>query len=704
MRSPLFFSESLYNWDPASSGEHVSFDELHQRVVHHKTDGFFAVDLIEEGDSPDGLFVKFDANSVRSVRFSPDGMFFAYLSKKCTMGCVETLHPTRAPISLTLKGVRADTEVLNFFWLPAMPQHTDSADLVVISDLGVEMFRVFFETRSVKSLKAFFLAVRLCWAEPTSGMVLTCIGAHSLQPFDLRLKVPQKMSKFDLVVAKGKAIEANDVVVMSLYDTTYCIHADALNGRVSLRNMSNPSQGTPERDIVINVSDAVGMLRLSKVDNFLIVHCLERAASIIYDIRHRDASSVPIICGPLEIETTSEHPVPGSWTDLLYVSGSTIIDPTCGNVFRLKLKMDLVLRDFSARTPHELSTVIRLLLRRTNCREHIVDLLQRALASNSSFSELSQAFAVANHAYRIAIEALSSRNSSGQTRQNTVSLQLLESVIGQQSILSEKDMVAQVFYPHFITISGKDGVQPSASEVACKSSGSQESTNHDGEGVRASNTGENEGPVLHESWRIPLRPVTEKGIASNADRKEGGCPGRSPHLVSVAVAYLRSLLSMQILPHKILQCFVFDICMYFDQEHTLQQLLQYNVLLDSPDLLMRLKEVACSRSCTWAIQAFLDMAHRLQDHCAVAEMLVHARLYLDVVPFLLNQQVVSFKLSDLLQRVSEDVETQKRDPDLIKHLVADIQMWRQEALADPGVCVAPALDGCEKWLPPEVLR
>lgn len=51
------------------------------------------------------------------------------------------------------------------------------------------------------------------------------------------------------------------------------------SGKVSLRNVTNLEQGTPEHDIVIDVSDSdapVGPLRLSVVDNLLIVHCLER--------------------------------------------------------------------------------------------------------------------------------------------------------------------------------------------------------------------------------------------------------------------------------------------------------------------------------------------------------------------------------------------------------------------------------------------
>ena len=58
------------------------------------------------------------------------------------------------------------------------------------------------------------------------------------------------------------------------------------SGKVSLRNVTNLEQGTPEHDIVIDVSDSdapVGPLRLSVVDNLLIVHCLERTGFTYID-------------------------------------------------------------------------------------------------------------------------------------------------------------------------------------------------------------------------------------------------------------------------------------------------------------------------------------------------------------------------------------------------------------------------------------
>merc|ERR1719333_985830 len=156
---------------------------------------------------------------------------------------------------------------------------------------------------------------------------------------------------------------------------------------------------------------------------------------------------------------------------------------------------------------------------------------------------------------------------------------------------------------------------------------------------------------------------------------------------------------MQILPHKILQCFVFDICMYFHQEHTLQQFLHYHVLLDSTDLVLRLKNVSVKRSCAWATQSCLDMALRLHEYGIVAEMLLLTRQYLDIVPFLVNQQATGFQICQLLLQIENDPVSKEEDPDLLDHVLSEIRMWRLEASSEGSHVVAPDLTGCERWLP-----
>lgn len=152
-----------------------------------------------------------------------------------------------------------------------------------------------------------------------------------------------------------------------------------------------------------------------------------------------------------------------------------------------------------------------------------MQLLRKALVSKTNSPEMAQGFQVLNAAYRQVIEALSQKSG---TRQTTVSLQELESQIAYQSVLSEKDMVTLVFHPHFVMGEGLEDAIP---------------------------TGNSDSFAL-ENWAIPERlRATETGKRQ----------GKTPYVLSIVISYLRSLLGLQILPHKILQCFVFDLCVYF---------------------------------------------------------------------------------------------------------------------------------------------
>ena len=64
------------------------------RIVHIKSGGFTTADVIDRDGAaspPDGLSVALERD-VRSVRFSPDGLCFAFLSEK-RLGCLRTMQP-----------------------------------------------------------------------------------------------------------------------------------------------------------------------------------------------------------------------------------------------------------------------------------------------------------------------------------------------------------------------------------------------------------------------------------------------------------------------------------------------------------------------------------------------------------------------------------------------------------------------------------
>ncbi|CAK9073744.1 unnamed protein product [Durusdinium trenchii] len=396
--------------------------------------------------------------------------------------------------------------------------------------------------------------------------------------------------------------------------------------------------------------------------------------AVVFDIRHKERDIVPSLITPGAVVSKDETCTgsESAWISWDYLDGGIVLDAARGVVHQLCIDAGAMLEDFLSRPPHELSTVLKLLLRRSGCRDHIVQLMRKALTSKTNSVELSQGFQVLNSAYRRVIEELSQKSG---TRQTTVSLQELEAQIIDQSVLSEKDMVTLVFHPHFTNSEGLEAPSESKDSFSL------------------------------DTWHIPESLQKEETTC--------GQVGKTPYILSVVIAYLRSLLGLQILPHKILQCFVFDLCVYYRQEHLLQQLLHYHVLLDSPELAVRLKQLARGvppargvAPARWATQASLDMALRVREFSVVAEMLLFSGQYLDIVPFLVNQKDVDFKVKTLLEDLEKDQKANSEDPELMQHVLTEIRLWKQEADVSPRSAgesaervPQPDLSGCEKWLP-----
>lgn len=283
-------------------------------------------------------------------------------------------------------------------------------------------------------------------------------------------------------------------------------------------------------------------------------------------------------------------------------------------------------------------------------------------------SEIAQVFGVLNHAYCKSVEWVLIDSPANIDHSSEAFMNNVESAMSHRSLLSDKQMVFHVFYPCFLET---EGLKNQHAEDL-------------GLGL----------PARYEDVRTITLP---KSSVKDCNVQESQ-PSRSPYIVSVVVAYLRSLLRMHLDPHMVLQCFGFDICIYYHQEHILQQLLHYHVFIDSRELVLRLKEVSIEGGCRWAAQACLDMALRSQDYTVVADMLLHTRQYLDIVLFVSTKQVGEFKLRRLLEQIDADAEAQADDPDLVGHILSEIRLWKDNAVSSSRVA-PPDLKDCERWLP-----
>ena len=137
------------------------------------------------------------------------------------------------------------------------------------------------------------------------------------------------------------------------------------------------------------------------------------------------------------------------------------------------------------------------------------------------------------------------------------------------------------------------------------------------------------------------------------DLMDGNSPNvTQTYLVSVTMAYCSSLLSFYIYPHKRLQMFMFDLCVDCDRISSLQQLLNFHVILDSNELLDKLADLDNIHPSPWVSQCRMDVAKRMKKTDVVIRMLIANGREDEVVEYLRNEDP-TFDVESLLLVLSD---------------------------------------------------
>lgn len=896
--SPAYLSEPIFEWTresdvvgsahwasscPLSTNEHdlyvssprlVSFDLFNNRLIYQPPPaepqgaggggGFFVVDCQKTGTARDGIFVTWEKPACESILFSPDGGYFAYILRdRKSVGIAAVLNAIEIDIPVPVNSLVED--VLGLMWLPAIA--TDHSELVVVTSQGIAIYKLQHEASPpcLKLTKRFSATAQLAWLHSPTGYAVLAVGPKTLQPYLTFCKHPMKLPKIELNIPKWQAFEQQDVELIHLYDTTYCVHKDAATGRVSMRCLSASLQS----DVVLDTRGP-GSIDLSVVDNLLIAHRRQRRISLVFDIRPVTSAlpassslpaprSVQPLCSKFTLahvngtQVTDTASSDGECFHDLHIGGLRLDSPytefVCPNIVidhkgscvcRVELNIDaLMSRIMTERNSLVLATQV--LLRRSNCKDRVLALLRRALRRQQPLEELCLVFAVTSMTYRDAIERAPVRKSAGFSKKATVALEALVKSVGSQTVVVEKDMVLDVLYPHvaeYYALPPGKSLFDAAFEVrfawaASHTSGAphgsitanaarqqhprrqhdsdgsgyrgddsspimkEPSSGSDTAGSRGGHGGDNDDRSSHENGKVlnmnnagqtdttrtdgintksdtvngtnsstgtttnltttrtasdlppntasshtTVIPTLATSLSSSASSFSasspsapstfassssascsssptsslpfpssplsslaagGSCvqrtPGRMAYELSAALEYMRSLMNQQILPHRVLQTFVFDLCLYCNQDELIRQLLQYHVLLDSVDIAQRLSDLWRLTDYPWAQQSCLDMAARLQEWSFVVDIMLLRKQYAKIVPTLRRRRVTSYPLKHVLRAIGENVKAQEADPELLSSVLGAVREWVRDSQSTPQSVAAPNLQDCSLWLP-----
>ncbi|SBS88600.1 conserved Plasmodium protein, unknown function, partial [Plasmodium ovale curtisi] len=163
-----------------------------------------------------------------------------------------------------------------------------------------------------------------------------------------------------------------------------------------------------------------------------------------------------------------------------------------------------------------------------------------------------------------------------------------------------------------------------------------------------------------------------------------------PIFLIYVLEYMKSLLYLNIIPNRILQTFLFDLCIFFKQDNCLRQLLQFYVISDSIEVSKRLFHYWKLTEHEWAYQFCLDMSLRLNEYEMVVHLFLSAKKFVKIIHFIRTYNLIDYPISVILQAIENDFDS----PDkyiIFNHVLLSLNKWITDSNRDPEKFPLPNL-------------
>ncbi|SBT49548.1 conserved Plasmodium protein, unknown function [Plasmodium ovale wallikeri] len=163
-----------------------------------------------------------------------------------------------------------------------------------------------------------------------------------------------------------------------------------------------------------------------------------------------------------------------------------------------------------------------------------------------------------------------------------------------------------------------------------------------------------------------------------------------PIFLIYVLEYMKSLLCLNIIPNRILQTFLFDLCIFFKQDNCLRQLLQFYVISDSIEVSKRLFHYWKLTEHEWAYQFCLDMSLRLNEYEMVVHLFLSAKKFVKIIHFIRTYNLIDYPISVILQAIENDFDS----PDkyiIFNHVLLSLNKWITDSNRDPEKFPLPNL-------------
>ncbi|CXJ23016.1 conserved Plasmodium protein, unknown function [Plasmodium berghei] len=741
--SPAYISEPVYQWE-VSKNDRIFYDKINDFIIHQNvlTKALLVTDIKKTEENYKGVYVKFDKNLCEHICFSANKSFFLYYSiNPNIIEISDILNNHNIYLSVEINKLD-ECEILSAFWLidntlKELNENISSSDFVIVTNNSIEIFNISFDNLIVNPLKKHYVKSKCSWHNENTSYIalLSSTKNNVVLPYLLNNNNAIKLPKIELNITKNDHINKNDIEIIILYNETYCIHKDFKNGRISFRCLSS----TVYFDYVLDLF-ASGMVDTFCINNLFGVFNYINEQIYIFDIKYKKKNSITSLNN--NTVNISYLTSPKSFKRnincnyIFFKSPNIIIDAHYGNIYSINIDYDILMLQICQHFSN-LSTSVDVLLRRPHCKKRITEMFFLALENYIKIEDFLTIVNIININYRKLIEQCAKKGKCSTTikKQKNKIIQLLGEVLKNldgKTLITEKDIVTEVFHPfivkkynlnkketlfnlsiNFLEMKmdkkkNKEGLFNKSAKIKTQSKKSDDK-NMNLEQIKRGDTINEELKQISNFVNIQNSNDniinSDNYVSIQNNKKESiyhetlnysELQNTSLFLIYI-LEYMKSLLYLNIIPNRILQTFIFDVCIFFKQDNFLRQLLQFYVISDSIEVTKRLFHYWQFTKYVWAYQFCLDMSLRLKEYEMVVHLFLSAKKYLKIIKFLRNYNLTDYPISVIFQAIENDLDPPKKYI-ILNNVLFSLNKWIIDSDKDPVKYPFPNLQNCEKWV------
>ncbi|XP_042299307.1 regulator of MON1-CCZ1 complex isoform X2 [Sceloporus undulatus] len=427
-------------FEKASPVNCVFFDEANKQVFAVRSGGATGVVVKGLEDRNPISFRMEDKGEVKCIKFSLGNKILAVQRTSKNVDFLNFI-PDSPQLEYTQECKTKNANILGFCW-------TGSAEIVFITDQGIEFYQVLPEKRTLKLLKSQNINVNWYMYCPESAVILlsTTVLGNVLQPFYFKSGGMSKLSKFEIELPAAPkssklSLSERDIAMATIYGQLYVLYlrhhsrsSNSTGAEVVLYHL--PREGSCKKLHILKLY-RTGKFALNVVDNLVVVHHQDTETSILFDIKLKGEFDGTITLHQLVLPARSIQPyqiaVPGP-------ASVTNQFPVPCYLWNLQVKLEPIVNLLPDK-----GKLMDFLLQRKDCKMVILSVCSQMLSEpdRGSLSVIATVFDKLNHEYKKYLEAEQTYNmalETGQSRSNPPP----KRPVRTQAVIDQSDMYTHV--------------------------------------------------------------------------------------------------------------------------------------------------------------------------------------------------------------------------------------------------------------------